>query len=93
LKKNNGDFALWKAVQDNSIAFDAPFGKGRPGWHLECSAMIQHHLAYKDTPYLIDIHGGGADLLFPHHENEASQSRCATGHELAKTGCTMVLSI
>jgi len=84
LKKNNGDFALWKAVQDNSIAFDAPFGKGRPGWHLECSAMIQHHLAYKDTPYLIDIHGGGADLLFPHHENEAAQTRCATHKELAK---------
>ena len=82
-KKNSADFALWKAVHDESIAFDTPFGKGRPGWHLECSAMIEKHLAYKDTPYAIDIHGGGADLLFPHHENEAAQTRCATHRELA----------
>ncbi|MEO1937209.1 MAG: cysteine--tRNA ligase [Sulfurimonas sp.] len=82
-KKNPADFALWKSVKDDSITFDSPFGKGRPGWHLECSAMIEKHLAYKDKPYAIDIHGGGADLLFPHHENEAAQTRCASSHELA----------
>jgi cysteinyl-tRNA synthetase len=83
-KKNSADFALWKAVKnEDDIYFKSPFGNGRPGWHLECSAMIQKHLAYDDTPYLIDIHGGGADLLFPHHENEAAQSRCSTHKELA----------
>jgi len=82
-KKNHADFALWKHVKDDSITFESPFGAGRPGWHLECSAMIEKHLAYSDTPYAIDIHGGGADLLFPHHENEAAQTRCATKHELA----------
>ena len=80
-KKNSADFALWKAVDD--MAFESPFGKGRPGWHLECSAMIHKHLAYKDKPFEIDIHGGGADLLFPHHENEAAQTRCAEKKELA----------
>ncbi len=83
-KRNEGDFALWKAVHDGSVSFDSPFGPGRPGWHLECSAMIEQHLAIKDLPYAIDIHGGGADLLFPHHENEAAQTRCATNHALAK---------
>lgn len=83
-KRNEADFALWKAVHDESVSFDSPFGLGRPGWHLECSAMIERHLGNKETPYAIDIHGGGADLLFPHHENEAAQTRCATGHELAK---------
>ncbi|RUM66301.1 MAG: cysteine--tRNA ligase [Sulfurimonas sp.] len=82
LKRHQSDFALWKAVHDESIAFEAPFGRGRPGWHLECSAMIEKHLA-RDGAYAIDIHGGGADLLFPHHENEAAQTRCATNHELA----------
>jgi len=82
-KKNNADFALWKSVKDNTITFNSPFGAGRPGWHLECSAMIEKHLAYSDTPYAIDIHGGGADLLFPHHENEAAQTRCGTNHALA----------
>ena len=82
-KKNPADFALWKSVKDESVTFSSPFGKGRPGWHLECSAMIEKHLAYSDTPYAIDIHGGGADLLFPHHENEAAQTRCGTNHELA----------
>ncbi|HFB53748.1 MAG TPA: cysteine--tRNA ligase, partial [Sulfurimonas autotrophica] len=82
-KKNPADFALWKSVKDGSVTFDSPFGSGRPGWHLECSAMIEKHLAYKDKPFAIDIHGGGADLLFPHHENEAAQTRCATKHELA----------
>lgn len=83
-KKNEADFALWKAVHDESVSFESPFGPGRPGWHLECSAMIEQHLASKDLPYAIDIHGGGADLLFPHHENEAAQTRCATNHALAK---------
>lgn len=83
-KRNSKDFALWKACTENDIVcFEANFGKGRPGWHIECSAMIQKHTKPVDG-YSIDIHGGGADLLFPHHENEASQSRCATGHELAK---------
>jgi len=82
-KKNPADFALWKSVDDDSVTFDSPFGAGRPGWHLECSAMIEKHLAYKDKPFAIDIHGGGADLLFPHHENEAAQTRCASNHELA----------
>ncbi len=83
LKKNAADFALWKSVKDDSITFDSPFGAGRPGWHLECSAMIEKHLAKQNTPYAIDIHGGGADLLFPHHENEAAQTRCSSNHALA----------
>ena len=82
-KRNQKDFALWKACDEEGICFSSPFGKGRPGWHIECSAMIEKY-GLKNTPYSIDIHGGGADLLFPHHENEAAQSRCATGHELAK---------
>jgi len=82
-KRNGADFALWKNVADNSVSFDSPFGKGRPGWHLECSAMIEKHLAKPDTKYRVDIHGGGADLLFPHHENEAAQTRCASDHTLA----------
>jgi cysteinyl-tRNA synthetase len=83
MKKNPADFALWKSVKDDTITFDSPFGKGRPGWHLECSAMIEKHLAKKDAEFAVDIHGGGADLLFPHHENEAAQTRCATNHALA----------
>ncbi|MEA2111138.1 MAG: cysteine--tRNA ligase [Campylobacterota bacterium] len=82
LKRNPSDFALWKSVHDNSFSFDTPFSRGRPGWHLECSAMIEKHLATTGK-YAIDIHGGGADLLFPHHENEAAQTRCSTNHELA----------
>lgn len=82
-KKNSADFALWKSVKDGSVTFDSPFGKGRPGWHLECSAMIEKHLAHKGRKFAVDIHGGGADLLFPHHENEAAQTRCATDHALA----------
>ncbi len=79
------DFALWKIFDKaNDIAYDSPFGRGRPGWHIECSAMIETHLAHKSGEYSIDIHAGGADLLFPHHENEASQSRCANDKELAK---------
>jgi cysteinyl-tRNA synthetase len=82
-KKHPADFALWKSIKDDSVTFNSPFGAGRPGWHLECSAMIEKHLAYKGKEFAIDIHGGGADLLFPHHENEAAQTRCATNHELA----------
>ena len=83
-KRNSSDFALWKFAKINDVSFEAPFGKGRPGWHIECSAMIEKHLAYKDKPYQIDIHAGGADLLFPHHENEAAQTRCSSNQELAK---------
>jgi len=83
-KRNPKDFALWKACKgDDDICFDTAFSRGRPGWHIECSAMIEKHFK-GDNNYSIDIHGGGADLLFPHHENEAAQSRCATGHELSK---------
>ena len=82
-KRNPSDFVMWKPFKgDNDISFESTLGAGRPGWHIECSAMIE---AEFDTsgPFSIDIHGGGADLLFPHHENEAAQSRCATGKELA----------
>ncbi|MDO8453981.1 MAG: cysteine--tRNA ligase [Sulfurimonas sp.] len=82
-KRNNADFALWKSVKDGTIVFDSPFGAGRPGWHVECSAMIEKHLANQDMKFAVDIHGGGADLLFPHHENEAAQTRCGTNHALA----------
>jgi len=83
-KRNPKDFALWKACKGSEdICFDTAFSRGRPGWHIECSAMIEKHFTGNDE-YSIDIHGGGADLLFPHHENEAAQSRCSTGHELAK---------
>lgn len=71
-KKDAADFALWKAAKPNEPFWDAPFGKGRPGWHIECSAMIEKNLGQT-----IDIHGGGHDLIFPHHENEIAQSECA----------------
>ena len=83
-KKSDKDYALWKGCKEEPC-FDAPFGKGRPGWHIECSAMIEKYFKeYSNKEFNIDIHGGGADLLFPHHENEASQSRCATDKTLAK---------
>ena len=83
-KRNIKDFALWKACKDSSdICYESSFSRGRPGWHIECSAMIDKHFVGDDN-YTIDIHGGGADLLFPHHENEATQSRCSSGKELAK---------
>ncbi|WP_457560124.1 cysteine--tRNA ligase [Caminibacter sp.] len=83
-KRNPADFALWKACKgEGDVCFDSPFGRGRPGWHIECSAMIKKHIAY-DGEYEIDIHGGGADLFFPHHENEEAQSHCAYGGHLAK---------
>lgn len=83
-KKDQKDFALWKFFDKNEVGFEAPFGFGRPGWHIECSAMIDKHIANPDLEFSVDIHGGGADLLFPHHENEASQSRCCNNQELAK---------
>jgi len=83
-KRNPKDFAMWKAcTPEESVCFPSAFSSGRPGWHIECSAMIEKYFE-GDEHYQIDIHGGGADLLFPHHENEAAQSRCATGKELAK---------
>ncbi|AFI05406.1 cysteine--tRNA ligase [Helicobacter cetorum] len=84
-KRSEQDFVLWKAYKGaNDVGFDSPLGKGRPGWHIECSSMIFKTLAQANTPYQIDIHAGGADLLFPHHENEASQTRCAFEVELSK---------
>ncbi|VVB53935.1 Cysteine--tRNA ligase [uncultured archaeon] len=73
-KRNPGDFALWKAAKEGEISWDSPWGKGRPGWHIECSAMSTDLLGGK-----IDIHGGAVDLIFPHHENEIAQSEAATG--------------
>ncbi len=73
-KRDPADFVLWKPSDDGVIGWDSPWGRGRPGWHIECSAMIAEHLG--ET---IDIHGGGLDLIFPHHENEIAQSRCAHG--------------
>jgi cysteinyl-tRNA synthetase len=82
-KRDPKDFALWKFSKAGEIAYPSPWGEGRPGWHIECSAMIKKSLA-TDKEYQIDIHGGGADLLFPHHENEVAQSRCESGQQLAK---------
>ena len=73
-KRNAGDFVLWKPSVDPQPGWDSPWGWGRPGWHLECSAMAAEHLG--ET---IDIHGGGQDLVFPHHENEIAQSVCVLG--------------
>jgi len=73
-KKNPGDFVLWKLSSDEEPGWDSPWGRGRPGWHIECSVMSAHHLGE-----VFDIHGGGLDLIFPHHENEIAQSRCAHG--------------
>ncbi|MDB3888132.1 cysteine--tRNA ligase [Candidatus Pelagibacter sp.] len=71
-KKNSEDFVLWKPSEDSEPSWQSPWGKGRPGWHLECSAMSKKFLGNE-----FDIHGGGIDLIFPHHENEIAQSRCA----------------
>ncbi len=71
-KKNSEDFVLWKPSELDEPSWDSPWGKGRPGWHLECSAMSKKYLGNE-----FDVHGGGIDLLFPHHENEIAQSRCA----------------
>ena len=77
-KENPQDFALWKKAKENEPSFDSPWGKGRPGWHIECSAMVKDELG--ET---IDIHLGGSDLIFPHHENEIAQSESANNKKLA----------
>jgi cysteinyl-tRNA synthetase len=82
-KRGEKDFVLWKACNDEQFCFDVSFGTGRPGWHIECSAMIENIFGVNGN-YCIDIHCGGADLLFPHHENEATQTRCALNAEIAK---------
>ncbi len=74
LKEDNADFAIWKAAKEGEPAWESPYGMGRPGWHIECSAMCRAHLG--ET---LDLHCGGQDLIFPHHENEIAQSECATG--------------
>ncbi|MEQ5814753.1 cysteine--tRNA ligase [Marinobacter sp. NFXS11] len=79
-KRSPADFALWKAAKAGEVSWPSPWGDGRPGWHIECSAMSTCCLG--DT---FDIHGGGPDLLFPHHENEIAQSECATGHTFVNT--------
>lgn len=78
-KRNPGDFVLWKPSTGDDPGWDSPWGWGRPGWHLECSAMIRAHLGAA-----IDIHGGGRDLIFPHHENERAQSCCGYGDEFVR---------
>ena len=78
-KKSPVDFALWKNSKEGEPSWDCPWGKGRPGWHIECSVMSKKYLG--DT---FDIHGGGMDLIFPHHENEIAQAECASGKEFAK---------
>lgn len=75
-KKNPADFVLWKASSASEPGWDSPWGRGRPGWHIECSAMSERYLGQ-----VFDIHAGGLDLIFPHHENEIAQSRCAHGTE------------
>ena len=76
-KRGDMDFVLWKPSKDNEPGWDSPWGRGRPGWHIECSAMSWKHLGE-----VFDIHGGGIDLVFPHHENEIAQTRCAFGHDV-----------
>lgn len=78
-KKNAYDFALWKSAKEGEIFWESPWGKGRPGWHIECSAM--NRAAFGDQ---IDIHGGGRDLIFPHHENEIAQTEALTGKQFVK---------
>ncbi|MBP3385861.1 MAG: cysteine--tRNA ligase [Candidatus Methanomethylophilaceae archaeon] len=78
MKKDPMDFAVWKAAKPGEVSWDSPWGKGRPGWHIECSAMIDKYLGEQ-----IDIHGGGNDLIFPHHENEILQTEAVTGKPLS----------
>ena len=73
-KKNPGDFALWKGAKPGEPSWESPWGAGRPGWHIECSAMSIHYLGNN-----FDFHGGGSDLIFPHHENEIAQTEGTTG--------------
>ncbi|CAN5451248.1 cysteine--tRNA ligase [soil metagenome] len=76
-KKGDMDFVLWKPSDGETPGWESPWGRGRPGWHIECSAMSKYHLGE-----VFDIHGGGIDLIFPHHENELAQTRCAFGHDV-----------
>jgi cysteinyl-tRNA synthetase len=78
-KRSSGDFALWKSAKPGEPSWDSPWGAGRPGWHIECSAMSREILGKT-----FDIHGGGLDLVFPHHENELAQSRCCHGQPMVK---------
>ncbi len=78
-KQHPMDFALWKAAKEGEPSWESPWGAGRPGWHIECSAMALHHLGQQ-----IDIHGGGNDLVFPHHENEIAQTESVTGKQFAR---------
>ena len=78
-KRSSGDFALWKSAKPDEPSWDSPWGKGRPGWHIECSAMSRRILGKT-----FDIHGGGLDLVFPHHENELAQSRCCHAQPMVK---------
>ena len=82
-KEDRLDFALWKAFPNEDYSFDSPWGKGRPGWHLECSTMIKSILEDLGLGTTLDIHSGGDDLIFPHHENECAQSECLTDKKLA----------
>jgi len=86
-KRDPADFVLWKpagtSAEQVALSFDSPWGKGRPGWHIECSAMIEAFGNSRGVGDTIDIHGGGLDLIFPHHENEIAQSTCAHGAGLA----------
>lgn len=79
IKEDAMDFAIWKSAKPGEPSWDSPWGKGRPGWHIECSAMARHHLGNT-----IDIHCGGQDLIFPHHENEIAQSECCNGVQFAR---------
>lgn len=79
LKEEKADFAVWKAAKPDEPAWESPWGQGRPGWHIECSAMAKKHLGVT-----FDIHAGGQDLIFPHHENEIAQSECANGATFAR---------
>jgi cysteinyl-tRNA synthetase len=76
------DFALWKGAKPGEPSWDSPWGPGRPGWHIECSAMSGRYFGKT-----IDIHGGGQDLIFPHHENEIARARPQTGRLLSGIGC------
>lgn len=79
IKKSSVDFALWKTAKEGELSWGSPWGKGRPGWHIECSAMSEKYLGAS-----FDIHGGGQDLIFPHHENEIAQSKCSYGGDYAR---------
>ena len=87
-KRDPGDFVLWKPSTPDQPGWDSPWGRGRPGWHIECSAMSETHLGES-----FDIHGGGLDLIFPHHENELAQSEARTAKAPSRaTGCTTASS-